>query len=79
MFLGKHSLADEFGHLIIPPGGTNYITPAIIVLGGAESGASATLTLASGAITGYNTTSVGAGYSTAPTCTVVPDGDSFRL
>jgi hypothetical protein len=63
--------------LTISPGGTNYVNPGIVFSGGGGSGASAILLISNGVITGYNIISGGTGYSSAPTCTIVPNGGSF--
>jgi len=58
-------------------GGSNYVNPSVSFSGGGGSGASATLIVTNGVITGYNLISGGTGYATAPTCTITNNGGNY--
>ena len=59
--------------ITVSGGGAGYVVPpAVTISGGGGSGATAVATIANGMVSGVNVTSVGSGYTAAPTVTIDP-------
>ena len=58
-------------------GGSGYATPpAVTIIGGGGSGATATATISAGVVTGITLTSAGTGYTSDPAVTIAPPGET---
>ncbi len=69
------SLAGGLSALAVTAGGEDYTTaPTVSITGGGGTGATATATIAGGAVTGFNITNPGSGYTSAPTVTLTGGG-----
>ncbi len=69
--VGIGSSTSPLAGLSLTDGGTGYtVAPTVSIAGGGGTGATATASIAAGAVTGFTLTNVGSGYTSAPTVSI---------